>query len=99
MSAYKKLQTKLKSAPKTWLVTGCAGFIGSNLVETLLKLDQHVAGLDNISTGRRKNLGEVQSLVSAKQWSRFKFVKGDISDLAACRPACRGVDFVLHQAA
>ena len=80
-------------------MTGCAGFIGSNLIETLLKLDQRVVGLDNFATGQKKNLAEVRSLVSAKQWSRFKFIKGDICDWAACRRACRGADFVLHQAA
>ncbi len=99
MSAYKKLQAELKRSPKTWMVTGCAGFIASNLVETLLKLDQRVVGFDNFATGQKKNLAEVRALVSAKQWSRFKFINGDICDLAACRSACRGVDFVLHQAA
>jgi len=99
MSAYDKLKIELKRAPKTWLVTGCAGFIGSNLVETLLKLNQRVIGLDNFSTGHKKNLSEVRSLVSRQQWTRFKFIEGDICDLSVCKRACRGADFVLHQAA
>lgn len=99
MSAYDQLQKELKAAPKTWLVTGVAGFIGSNLLEALLQLDQRVAGLDNFSTGKKKNLEEVKALVSPAQWRRFRFLEGDIADLAACREACAGVDFVLHQAA
>src|ERR1035438_1539213 len=99
MSAYDQLQTELKAAPKTWLVTGVAGFIGSNLLEALLKLDQRVVGLDNFSTGKRKNLEEVRALVPTAQWARFQFLEGDIGDLAACQRACAGVDFVLHQAA
>jgi UDP-N-acetylglucosamine/UDP-N-acetyl-alpha-D-glucosaminouronate 4-epimerase len=99
MSAYEKLQLELKASPTTWLVTGAAGFIGSNLVEALLKLDQGVVGLDNFATGHPKNLDEVESLVSPKQWARFRFIKGDIADPAACRRACKGVDLVLHQAA
>jgi UDP-N-acetylglucosamine 4-epimerase len=98
-SAYQKVQAELESAPKAWLVTGVAGFIGSNLLETLLKLDQRVIGLDNFSTGHRKNLDEVKSLVSAEQWARFRFLEGDICDESICRQACQGVDFVLHQAA
>jgi UDP-N-acetylglucosamine 4-epimerase len=96
---YEKLQAQLKSSPRTWLITGVAGFIGSNLLETLLKLDQKVVGLDNFSTGFQHNLAEVQSLVSDEQWQRFTFVKGDIRKLERCRQACAGVDYVLHQAA
>jgi UDP-N-acetylglucosamine 4-epimerase len=99
MSAYDQLQTELKAAPKTWLVTGVAGFIGSNLLEALLKLDQPVVGLDNFSTGKRTNLEQVKELVTPAQWARFEFLEGDISDLAACQRACVGVDFVLHEAA
>jgi len=99
MSHYAKLRSTLRSSPKTWLVTGCAGFIGSNLLETLLKLDQTVVGLDNLSTGIKDNLSEVQNLVSKQQWGRFKFIEGDICDLAACRKASSGSDYVLHQAA
>jgi len=89
----------LKQNPKTWLITGAAGFIGSNLLETLLRLDQIVVGLDDLSTGHKKNLDEVQSLVTPEQWGRFKFVEGDIRNLEACRKVVEGVDFVLHQAA
>jgi UDP-N-acetylglucosamine/UDP-N-acetylgalactosamine 4-epimerase len=99
MSDYDKLQVELKSASQTWLVTGVAGFIGSNLLETLLKLDQRVVGLDNFATGSRKNLDEVKSLVTPAQWAKFRFVEGSICDLELCRCACEGVDFVLHQAA
>lgn len=99
MAAYEKLQGELKSAPKTWLVTGVAGFIGSNLLETLLKLNQRVVGLDNLSTGRQHNLDQVKALVTADQWARFKFLPGDIGDAAMCQRACAGVELVLHQAA
>jgi UDP-N-acetylglucosamine/UDP-N-acetylgalactosamine 4-epimerase len=99
MSAYQDLQTELKAAPKTWLVTGVAGFIGSNLLEALLKLEQRVVGLDNLSTGKQENLQEVRALVSPAQWSRFRFVQGDIGDLTVCQGASAGADFVLHQAA
>ena len=96
---YEKLQTQLRSSPRTWLITGVAGFIGSNLLEMLLKLDQKVVGLDNFATGYQHNLDEVESLVSAKQWQRFSFVGGDIRSLETCKSACAGVDYVLHQAA
>jgi UDP-N-acetylglucosamine 4-epimerase len=96
---YQQQQQILKASPKIWLVTGCAGFIGSNLLETLLKLDQTVVGLDNFATGHRHNLSEVQSLVSAEQWQRFTMIDGDIRDLSACQQAVEGVDYVLHQAA
>ena len=99
MSVYNELQRTLKAAPVTWLVTGAAGFIGSNLLESLLRLDQRVVGLDNFSTGYQKNLAEVQGAVTAEQWGRFRLVEGDISEPAACRKACEGVDYVLHQAA
>lgn len=96
---YEQLQAQLKSSPRTWLVTGIAGFIGSNLLETLLRLDQNIVGLDNFSTGFQHNLDEVQALVSKEQWQRFTFVKGDIRSLETCKQACDGVDYVLHQAA
>ena len=99
MSEYQKLQAGLKAAPKTWLVTGVAGFIGSNLLETLLRLEQRVRGLDNFATGKRKNLELVRELVGEQRWARYQFIEGDISDPAVCRPACAGVDLVLHQAA
>jgi UDP-N-acetylglucosamine/UDP-N-acetylgalactosamine 4-epimerase len=99
MSAYDELKSKLRTAPKTWLITGVAGFIGSNLLEALLKLDQRVTGLDNFTTGRKRNLDQVRGLVTASQWARFKLVEGDICDAEACHGVCEGVDCVLHQAA
>ena len=99
MTAYNTLQTRLTQAPRTWLVTGVAGFIGSNLLETLLKLGQRVVGLDNFATGHQRNLDEVQTLVTPAQWASFNFINGDIRELADCQKACEGVDYVLHQAA
>ena len=99
MTPYEKLQVTLRAEPKKWLVTGAAGFIGSNLVEALLKLEQSVVGLDNFATGKRANLEEVQRLVTPRQWRRFKFIAGDIREGAACQRACQGVDYVLHQGA
>src|SRR5579862_6658516 len=99
MASYEKVQLALRAAPRRWLVTGVAGFIGSNLLEKLLKLDQTVVGLDNFATGKRKNLEEVKVAVSPDQWSRFRFIEGDIVDPRICSEACAGVDFVLHQAA
>lgn len=99
MTAYQRLLRELPSAPRAWLVTGAAGFIGSNLLETLLRLDQRVVGLDNFATGHRRNLDEVRERVAPAQWARLAFVEGDIRDPACCREACRGADHVLHQAA
>ena len=99
MSAFTDLQSRLRTERHTWLVTGAAGFIGSNLLEALLKLDQQVVGLDNFATGHQHNLDEVRSLVSAEQWVRFRFIRGDIREMADCQAACAGVDYVLHQAA
>ncbi|MDO8266606.1 MAG: NAD-dependent epimerase/dehydratase family protein [Moraxellaceae bacterium] len=99
MTRYEQLLTELPTSPRTWLVTGVAGFIGSNLLETLLKLEQRVVGLDNFATGHQRNLDEVQSLVTPEQWARFKFIKGDIRNLEDCQQACAGVDYVLHEAA
>jgi UDP-N-acetylglucosamine/UDP-N-acetylgalactosamine 4-epimerase len=99
VTAYEQLQTTLRAEPRTWLVTGVAGFIGSNLLETLLKLNQRVVGLDNFATGHQRNLDEVRALVSASQWAAFRFIEGDIRVLDDCQAACTGVDFVLHQAA
>jgi UDP-N-acetylglucosamine 4-epimerase len=99
LSAYTSLQQTLIETPRTWLITGVAGFIGSNLLETLLKLNQQVVGLDNLSTGYRHNMEQVQALVSPAQWAGFRFIEGDIRDLDTCHAACKGVDYVLHQAA
>ncbi|MHA3049440.1 NAD-dependent epimerase/dehydratase family protein [Acinetobacter sp. ANC 4641] len=99
MSQYQQCCEQLQQQPKTWLVTGIAGFIGSNLLEQLLLLGQRVVGLDNFSTGFQRNLDEVQATVSAEQWQNFKFIQGDICNLEDCQTACAGVDYVLHQAA
>lgn len=99
MTTYNTIKTQLLREQHTWCVTGVAGFIGSNLLETLLKLNQTVVGLDNFSTGYQKNLDEVQSKVSLAQWSNFTFIQGDIRNLDDCNQAVKGCDYVLHQAA
>ena len=99
MTKYKQIQQELQASPKSWLVTGVAGFIGSNLLENLLKLNQAVIGLDSFATGHQYNLDEVKSLVTKEQWARFSFTEGDIRDYATCEDAVRGVDYILHQAA
>jgi UDP-N-acetylglucosamine 4-epimerase len=99
MSRYNEIKQQLLDAPKTWLITGVAGFIGSNLLETLLHLNQKVVGLDNFATGHQRNLDEVQALVAPTQWQNFVFIEGDIRDIKSCQQAVVGVDYVLHQAA
>jgi UDP-N-acetylglucosamine 4-epimerase len=99
MSAYETLKLQLQSNQHTWLITGAAGFIGSNLLEALLQLNQKVVGLDNFSTGHQCNLDEVQSIVTPAQWQNFRLMQADICNLASCQTACTGVDYVLHQAA
>lgn len=99
MSRFETIKSQLKTQPRRWLVTGCAGFIGSNLLEFLLSHDQEVVGLDDFSTGFEHNLEEVRAAVSPEQWARFSFVQGDICDLATCHEVVQGVDHVLHQAA
>lgn len=114
MTRYESLKKRLETEQNTWLVTGVAGFIGSNLLEALLKLNQRVVGLDNFSTGYQHNLDEVKTLVTPEQWANFNFIEGDIRDMATCRQAMRfspsplagegqgegvSVDYVLHQAA
>jgi UDP-N-acetylglucosamine 4-epimerase len=112
MTRYDQVQTELRQSPKTWLVTGVAGFIGSHLLETLLQLNQRVVGLDNFATGHQRNLDEVQTLVAPEQWANFQFIQGDIRQLADCQSAMTWqspigaassprlpVDYVLHQAA
>lgn len=90
---------RVRAAEARWLVTGCAGFIGSHLVETLLRLGQYVVGLDNFSTGHRTNLEDVRDQIGAAAWRNFTLVEGDIRDFALCERASTGVDIVLHQAA
>ena len=99
MNAYEQLCQRLSAAPSRWLVTGVAGFIGSNLLEQLLRLGQTVTGLDNFLTGYRKNLDMVRGAVGDEAWARFTFIEGDIRDLDTCRRACEGVAHVLHEAA
>src|SRR5688500_2010909 len=99
MSAYETSVEALRQEPRAWLVTGAAGFIGSNLVEALLGLGQRVVGLDNFSTGHRHNLDQVRDAVGSEAWGRFAFIEGDIRDLATCRRAWDGWDYVRHEAA
>ena len=100
MSAYEKAQQALREEPKTWLVTGAAGFIGSNLVEALLKLNQRVVGLDNFATGYRHNIdAALEDAGVDPETPLFRFIEGDICSLDDCHKACEGVDYVLHQAA
>lgn len=99
MSKYEQVKKNLLKNPKIWLVTGAAGFIGSNLLEALLLLNQKVVGLDNFSTGRQCNLDEIKAEVSATQWQNFQFIEGDICDYQTCENVVGGVDYVLHQAA
>jgi UDP-N-acetylglucosamine 4-epimerase len=96
---YQEITTSLQAEPRVWLVTGCAGFIGSNLLEALLLLGQRVVGLDNFATGHQYNLDEVEKTVGADTWANFTFHEGDIRDMDARRKAVEGVDHVLHQAA
>jgi len=99
MSAYEDVKARLRSEPKRWCVTGVAGFIGSNILETLLGLGQEVVGLDNFSTGYEKNLEQVRFSVGETAWKRFRFIEGDIRQPLDCAGACEGTDYVLHQAA
>ena len=98
-SAYHAAQASLAQQRRHWLITGVAGFVGSNLLETLLRHGQQVTGLDNFMTGYRENLDQVRALVPASAWNRFRFIEGDIRCLATCKNVCQGVDIVLHQAA
>jgi UDP-N-acetylglucosamine 4-epimerase len=99
MTKYETLLNELPNSSKTWLITGVAGFIGSNLLEHLLKLDQKVVGLDNFATGHQHNLDEVKDQVSEGQWQNFSFSEGDIRNPEDCQKACQNVNYVLHQAA
>jgi UDP-N-acetylglucosamine/UDP-N-acetylgalactosamine 4-epimerase len=103
MTAYDALKTQLTATPKTWLITGVAGFIGSHLLETLLKLNQRVVGLDNFATGFQHNLDQIRKTVDGAQWAQFKFIRGDICSMEDCNSAftafSNSVDYVLHQAA
>ena len=99
LNTFESTQKTLLVQPKTWVLTGVAGFIGSNLLEALLKLNQRVVGLDNFSTGHLHNLDQVRGLVTTAQWQQFSFLQGDIRNPQDCQKACQGANFVLHQAA
>ncbi len=99
MNKFQEVQQHLAQHSYHWLVTGAAGFIGSNLVEALLKLNQRVTGLDNFATGHRHNLEQVRAAVGEAAWTNFSFIEGDIRERADCARAADGADFVLHQAA
>jgi UDP-N-acetylglucosamine 4-epimerase len=97
VSRYEAVQANLRNNPSRWLVTGAAGFIGSNITKQLLLLGQHVVGLDNFSSGYQRNLD--QAIEESGGNGSFRFVKGDIEDLSACADASAQVDYVIHQAA
>ena len=99
MTAYDRILSELKTSPRRWLVTGAAGFIGSNLVEALLAANQTVIGFDCFSTGKQVNLPKVSALSAASSHKRFTFIEGDIRSIDSCRAACQDVDYILHQAA
>jgi UDP-N-acetylglucosamine 4-epimerase len=99
MTKYQEVLAQLNQSPQTWLITGVAGFIGSNLLETLLKNNQIVTGLDNFSTGFAHNLQQVQAMVTPEQWQNFSFIEGDIRDLNTCKTACTNTTYILHEAA
>ena len=99
MTRYEEAQQRLRQQPRRWLITGVAGFIGSNLLEALLELGQEVVGLDNLSTGYVRNLEQVRAATGEQAWRRYTNIEGDIRHLADCRQACAGVDYVLHHAA
>lgn len=98
-SRYQQVQAQLRAEPKAWLITGVAGFIGSNLLEALLKLGQRVVGLDNFSTGHGRNLAQAVAAAGPAAASRFTLIEGDILDPDCCAVACHGTDFLLHHAA
>ncbi len=99
MNAIEQLTENLSGTRQNWLLTGAAGFIGSNLLEALLRAQQSVVALDNLSTGYQRNLDDVRRNVGEQLWENFTFIRGDITDLETCRRACAGAEFVLHQAA
>ena len=94
-----RIKQLLNQSSYTWLITGIAGFIGSNILEELLKLDQRVVGIDNFSTGQIKNLKDVKKNVGLKKWKNFKFFEGDLSNIKICQKIIKNIDIVIHQAA
>lgn len=99
MSGEQAMEGPVGSPRSKWLITGVAGFIGSNLLEHLLTLGETVVGLDNFSTGHFSNLRAVEGIVGPDAWRRFNFIEGDICSLDDCHRAVKDVDYVLHQAA
>jgi len=99
MNAYESLSHHLRSGPQAWPVISVAGFLGSNLLEALLKLDRRAVGLENFSTGYQRNLDEIRTLATPEQWANFQFTQGDIRNRYDCRNACKSVDYALYQAA
>jgi len=99
VTTFEKLLKEFKTEQKTWLITGNAGFIGSNLSEFLLKHNQKVVGVDNFSTGYQHNIGDILLSVGKENAKNFRFIEGDIADIETCKKVCEGVDIVLHQAA
>ncbi len=99
MHLYEGIKDSLIEHPKSWLITGVAGFIGSNLLEELLKLNQYVVGIDNFSTGHKENLSDVKNQVDEKLWKNFHFYEADITELNSCKSCFENIDYVLHQAA
>lgn len=99
MTIYEEAQARIRDRPRIWSVTGVAGFIGCNLLKTLLESGQQVIGLDNFETGNRDNLKQIEAAVGSDLWARFKFIEGDICNLEDCRESVAGVDYVLHHAA
>lgn len=99
MTYFQQVEKELIASPRTWLVSGAAGFIGSHLVERLLKIKQHVIGIDNFATGHQHNLDEVARIVGPEAWDRFRFEDLDVADFSGCQKIVKNVDYVLHQAA
>jgi len=99
LTPYEEMQERIRRRPRTWVITGAAGFIGSHLAETLLTMGQTVIGIDNFLTGSRANLAQVYKTVGDHLWKNFRFVQGDIRSINQCRQICRSADVVLHHAA
>ena len=100
MTKYEEIKKYIKNYPQVWLITGVAGFIGSNLLEELLIMNQKVVGIDNFSNGKIKNLNDVEKIVGPKRWKNFKFFKGDLANIQDCKKVLtNNIKIVLHQAA
>lgn len=100
MYSYQQAKEFLQQNQKVWLITGAAGFIGSNLIETLLKLNQKVIGLDNLYGGKIENLNSIKTSISDKQWQNLNFIKADINNKSECNNIFNSnIDYVIHHAA